>query len=241
MNGKLGVIVEFNSTDGLGWIELDEGGRVRFGGNAVTAYVEGFGVGTRVEVRGTAPGYKGVPKAVTVIPFGEPVAKRQMKPDPRLETVPLPTASVRAHLRESGLDVSALNEGETITEAEVLELLFGTYSHGEVVGVGANEHAARDGVIIFNESHAVEGEEERTAQQEIAAVVARFGIAVPDEDLEDLGDYWNVAKAIDIALAAAGRAERAHLFSSSATGIGVVLIRERLVAGPLRFCSPIAS
>ncbi|WP_438038864.1 toll/interleukin-1 receptor domain-containing protein [Sorangium sp. So ce128] len=66
--------MEFNVTDALGWIELDEGGRVRFGGTSLPrewgfAWVS---VGTRVEVRGTKPGYRGVPKAVAVVPLVTP-------------------------------------------------------------------------------------------------------------------------------------------------------------------------
>jgi hypothetical protein len=37
VSGKTGTITEFNTQDGLGWIDLDEGGRVRFGGNALTS------------------------------------------------------------------------------------------------------------------------------------------------------------------------------------------------------------
>lgn len=74
MRGQLGTIVEFNPVDALGWIELDEGGRVRFG---VTSLPREWGftwvlLGTRVEVRGTTPGYKGVPKAVAVVPLVKP-------------------------------------------------------------------------------------------------------------------------------------------------------------------------
>ncbi|XXT14944.1 toll/interleukin-1 receptor domain-containing protein [Sorangium sp. So ce429] len=71
MRQQLGTIVEFNPIDALGWIALDEGGRVRFGGTSLppewsSAWVS---VGLRVEVRGTKPGYQGVPKAVAVVPL----------------------------------------------------------------------------------------------------------------------------------------------------------------------------
>ncbi len=69
MNGQIGTIVELDRQDALGWIELDEGGRVRFGGTALKGFSDDPGVGTRVEVFGTAPGYKGVPKAILVKPM----------------------------------------------------------------------------------------------------------------------------------------------------------------------------
>jgi hypothetical protein len=42
MSGQNGTIVELDPIDALGWIELDEGGRVRFGGTAL----EGFTTNT---------------------------------------------------------------------------------------------------------------------------------------------------------------------------------------------------
>jgi hypothetical protein len=69
MSGQNGTIVELDPIDALGWIELDEGGRVRFGGTALKGFTTNPGVGTRVEVRGTTPGYKGALKAVQVGPL----------------------------------------------------------------------------------------------------------------------------------------------------------------------------
>lgn len=69
MSGKSGTIVELNVIDALGWIELDEGGRVRFGGTALKGFGGVAGVGTRVEVRGTVPGFRGALKAVEVVPL----------------------------------------------------------------------------------------------------------------------------------------------------------------------------
>lgn len=69
MSGQNGTIVELDPIDALGWIELDEGGRVRFGGTALKGFTVNPGVGTRVEVRGTKPGYKGVLKAEVVGPL----------------------------------------------------------------------------------------------------------------------------------------------------------------------------
>ena len=58
--------------DALGWIELDEGGRVRFGGTSLQGFTTVPGVGSRIEVHGTQPGFKGVPKAVKVVPLLAP-------------------------------------------------------------------------------------------------------------------------------------------------------------------------
>ncbi len=69
MSGQNGTIVELDPIDALGWIELDEGGRVRFGGTALKGFTINPGVGTRVEVRATKAGYKGVLKAEVVGPL----------------------------------------------------------------------------------------------------------------------------------------------------------------------------
>jgi hypothetical protein len=160
---------------------------------------------------------------------------------------PLPLADAIAHLHANGLAVdldaaglaaAARVSGERLKEMEVMEGLFRHYGHGRVVGVAANERAARDGVIVFKESHSVEDEEEVEARDNISAVVARFGITLDEEALEDLGDWTNVARGIDAALIAAGRPERTRCHQSTAWAIGVVLIRDRLVEGPLRLCSP---
>lgn len=69
MDGQRGTIVELTPHDSLGWIELDSGGRVRFGGTALSEFRAYPAVGTRVVVWGTVPGFRGVPKAVRVTPF----------------------------------------------------------------------------------------------------------------------------------------------------------------------------
>lgn len=71
MSKQTGTIVEFNRTDSLGWIELDEGGRVRFGGTSLQGVALAV-VGMRVMVQGTKPGHNGVLKAVRVVPIDEP-------------------------------------------------------------------------------------------------------------------------------------------------------------------------
>ncbi|MGE6761617.1 hypothetical protein ACQKGO_26635 [Corallococcus interemptor] len=102
MSGQKGTIVELNPNDALGWIELDEGGRVRFGGTALKSFAVSPGVGTRVEVHGTAPGYNGVPKAVMVTPLVVASAATEApKAEPsRAPRTPWP-AFVREHPRWS--------------------------------------------------------------------------------------------------------------------------------------------
>ncbi|AFE07195.1 hypothetical protein COCOR_06885 [Corallococcus coralloides DSM 2259] len=103
MSGQKGTIVELNPIDALGWIELDEGGRVRFGGTALKSFAVSPSVGTRVEVHGTAPGYKGVPKAVMVTPLVvAPAATEEPKAEPSRakKKTPWPTF-VREHPRWS--------------------------------------------------------------------------------------------------------------------------------------------
>lgn len=172
-----------------------------------------------------------------------------MRPPPE---VPLELGLILPHLHASGLlgefDVDTLARAggeafervvERLTEGEVLELLWRHYGPGRVIGVGANVYAVRDALILFKESHDLEGDgEEEEAQRGIAAVIAPLGIVLAAEDLEDLGDVSHVRKAIDAALRAAGRPERAYLHDSPATGISILLLRERLVAGVLGFCSP---
>lgn len=57
-----GTIVEIEPMDGLGWIELESGERVRFGGTACKGFVPSIGL--RVAVQETAQGYGGATKAV---------------------------------------------------------------------------------------------------------------------------------------------------------------------------------
>lgn len=164
----------------------------------------------------------------------------------REPATPIPIAAVVEHLHANGLAAEITADafagsatGDGIVETEVLEILFRVYGRGAVVGVAANERAVRDGVIVFKESHAVEDEEEDEARRDIAAVVARFGATVREDDLEDMGDTPSIARVIEATLVEAGRPERTRVHDSKYYAITVVLIRERLVAGPLRFCSPV--
>ncbi|MFK7991322.1 MAG: hypothetical protein AB8I08_35225 [Sandaracinaceae bacterium] len=57
----IGTITEIEPEDGLGWIELGNGDRVRFGGTACKGFVPAIGM--LVEIIGTKAGYRGVLKA----------------------------------------------------------------------------------------------------------------------------------------------------------------------------------
>lgn len=68
MTGEPGTIVELDRNDALGWIALDSGGKVRFGGTSFTrgGFGPDTGVGTRVTVHGTRPDHRGHPRALEV-------------------------------------------------------------------------------------------------------------------------------------------------------------------------------
>lgn len=70
---QIGTIVDFDPADALGWIELDQGGRVRFGATSLRGF-DSVTIGTRVVVHGTKPGHKDVLKAVAVVPLVAPGA-----------------------------------------------------------------------------------------------------------------------------------------------------------------------
>ncbi len=57
----VGTITEIEPEDQLGWIEMDNGDRVRFGGTACKGFVPEIGM--QVKVLGTRPGYGGTTKA----------------------------------------------------------------------------------------------------------------------------------------------------------------------------------
>ncbi|RLB57293.1 MAG: hypothetical protein DRJ42_00925, partial [Deltaproteobacteria bacterium] len=60
----IGTITELEPEDGLGWIELGNGDRIRFGGTACKGFVPAIGM--TVEVHGTRPGFRGTVKATEV-------------------------------------------------------------------------------------------------------------------------------------------------------------------------------
>ncbi len=69
MTGRPGTILSLDPHDALGWIQLDDGERVRFGGTALEGFATEDLIGIRVVVLGTIAGYQGVPKAVRVTPL----------------------------------------------------------------------------------------------------------------------------------------------------------------------------
>lgn len=81
----IGTIVELDS-DGLGWIHLDDGARIRFGASAVRGIPRLRMVGARVRVLATAPGFRGVIKATTVEPLDP------LQPNPAFPADPPPPA-----------------------------------------------------------------------------------------------------------------------------------------------------
>jgi hypothetical protein len=67
MSESTGTISEYDAMDQLGWITADDGTRVRFGLPALHEFQRPT-IGLRVRVIGTLPGFRGVPKAVRVVP-----------------------------------------------------------------------------------------------------------------------------------------------------------------------------
>lgn len=108
LDGKPGTVVELDPMDSLGWIELDGGGRVRFGGTALHGFVDVPGPGARVRVIGTKPGFRGALKAERVVPFDF-----EEKEDEPVDT--------RAALAALKLDVSLARDDWEETLAELVE------------------------------------------------------------------------------------------------------------------------
>lgn len=98
----IGTIVEIEPEDGLGWIELTSGDRVRFGGTACKGFVPA--VGMAVEVLGTRPGYGGTVKATELKrapkgaapPAPSALSAPPVMPEPRMSLHTIQSAGVRA-------------------------------------------------------------------------------------------------------------------------------------------------
>ncbi len=69
MEPREGTLVELNEVDSLGWIELDDGTRLRVGGTALAPFAGQCPVGTRLLVLEIGAGFKGVPKAMRLAPI----------------------------------------------------------------------------------------------------------------------------------------------------------------------------
>src|SRR5262245_20208056 len=76
-----GTIFELDPNDALGWIQLESGGRVRFGGTSLRDFKKPPDVGARVLVHETGPGYGGAIRALKVTPF-------RSGPEPEPEGMP---------------------------------------------------------------------------------------------------------------------------------------------------------
>ncbi len=97
----IGTITELEPEDGLGWIELGNGDRIRFGGTACKGFVPAIGM--TVEVHGTRPGFRGTVKATEVtqvkgaaVPKAKAGAPGAAAPAPRTNLHTLQSAEVRA-------------------------------------------------------------------------------------------------------------------------------------------------
>jgi len=88
--GQAGTIVELDLNDALGWIVLDSGERVRFGGTSMKGFGGNAGPDMRVEVRGTKSGYQGVLKAVEVVPLVAEAPRPPTSNEPRREDTATP-------------------------------------------------------------------------------------------------------------------------------------------------------
>ena len=79
-----GTLTELDPIDALGWIDMDDGSRVRVGGTALSALRPLPEVGTRLRVLETQAGFRGVLKA-TRVEWAEPQppsAAPAMAPEP---------------------------------------------------------------------------------------------------------------------------------------------------------------
>lgn len=97
----IGKITEIEPEDGLGWIELESGDRVRFGGTACKGFVPAIGMVVRVV--GTRPGYGGTVKATELArvadapkEFADRPAAEGAAPQPRTNLHAVQSSGVRA-------------------------------------------------------------------------------------------------------------------------------------------------
>ena len=100
----IGTITEIEPEDGLGWIELPNGDRVRFGGTACKGFVPAIGMTVRVVA--TRPGYGGTTKATALEHVSDAprsFADAPGGPKPRTSLHALQAAGVRAEPLLEGL------------------------------------------------------------------------------------------------------------------------------------------
>lgn len=106
VSARPGTITAFDLQDGLGWIDLDDGERVRVGGNAMKGRWPEPIVGVRVLVHETAPGFGGNVRATRVTPLEAPAAPAPPPPAPPARRIAWPEL-VRRHPRFSDLSATA--------------------------------------------------------------------------------------------------------------------------------------
>lgn len=103
----IGTITEIEPEDGLGWIEMPNGDRVRFGGTACKGFVPAIGMSVRVV--STRPGYGGTTKATALEHVADAPrtfaseAPGAAPPPPRTSLHALQAAGVRAEATLEGL------------------------------------------------------------------------------------------------------------------------------------------
>jgi len=88
--GDVGTITEIEPEDGLGWIEMPSGERVRFGGTACKGFVPAIGM--KVRVTGTKPGYGGTVKATGLERVAD--APRELRKGSASQSIPVPRQSL---------------------------------------------------------------------------------------------------------------------------------------------------
>jgi hypothetical protein len=94
---RAGVVVDWNGSDALGWIELEgDGERIRFGLGALT-HGAAAKVGTKLRVLEVGVGVRGVPKATRVVPHDFV----ELRPAEVLRGLGLPAALLRASWPET--------------------------------------------------------------------------------------------------------------------------------------------
>jgi len=103
---NIGTITEIEPEDGLGWIEMPSGDRVRFGGTACKGFVPAVGMSVRVVA--TRPGYGGTTKATELQHVAD--APRTFAKAQAEEPLPPPRTSLQA-LQAAGIQAEPLLEG----------------------------------------------------------------------------------------------------------------------------------
>lgn len=100
----IGKITEIEPEDGLGWIEIESGERIRFGGTACKGFVPA--VGMMVDVLGSKPGFRGVLKATEIRKVSDAPSIRPEAPG-AAPAAPAPRTSL-ATIQSAGVNADDL-------------------------------------------------------------------------------------------------------------------------------------